>query len=82
MTAIAERTEATPAQVALAWILAQHPANVPIPGTTKTHRLQENLASVDVERSTTELDQLNEASADVDQTTDRYPAKMQEWINR
>lgn len=82
VTAIAARIEATPAQVALAWILAQNPSNLPIPGTTKVHRLQENTAAVDVELSATDLDQLNEASADVDQTTDRYPAKMQEWINR
>ncbi|WP_020574492.1 aldo/keto reductase [Actinopolymorpha alba] len=82
VTAIGARNNATPAQVALAWILAQHPTNVPIPGTTKLHRLQENTAAVDVELSATDLDQLNAASAEVDLSTDRYPAHMQRWINR
>ena len=48
IAAIAERNRATPAQVALAWVLAQHHTIVPIPGTTKLHRLQENTAAVNV----------------------------------
>ncbi|HEY9292466.1 MAG TPA: aldo/keto reductase [Microlunatus sp.] len=82
VTTIADRQGATAAQVALAWILAQHPSNVPIPGTTKLHRLEENNAAVEVELTAADLDQLAAASAEVDLTTDRYPATMQSWINR
>lgn len=82
VTAIAEQHEATPTQVALAWILAQSPGNVPIPGTTKVHRLTENTAAADLQLSAADLDQLDRASAEVDLTTNRYPERMQQWINR
>jgi aryl-alcohol dehydrogenase-like predicted oxidoreductase len=82
VSAIAGRNNATPAQVALAWILAQHPSIVPIPGTTKLNRLQENTAAADVELSPADLEEITAAADQVDITGDRYPAHMQRWINR
>jgi len=82
ISVIAERNQATPAQVALAWILAQHQTIVPIPGTTKIHRLQENTAAVEVELGQTDLDDLTTAADQIDLTGDRYPEAMQRWINR
>ncbi|QDP95016.1 aldo/keto reductase [Microlunatus elymi] len=82
VTAIAGQHNATPAQVALAWILAQHPTNVPIPGTTKLHRLEENTGAAELQLTAADLDQLNQVSAQVDLTTNRYPERMQQWINR
>ncbi|MFZ0292747.1 MAG: aldo/keto reductase [Candidatus Sulfotelmatobacter sp.] len=61
--AVAERKGATPAQVALAWLLAQKPWIVPIPGTTKVHRLEENLGAVNVELTENDLKQIDEASS-------------------
>jgi len=61
--AVAERKGATPAQVALAWLLAQRPWIVPIPGTTKLHRLEENLGAVNVELAESDLKQITEAAA-------------------
>src|SRR5204863_3716024 len=58
--AVAERKGATPAQVALAWLLAQKPWIVPIPGTTKMHRLEENLGALNVELTEADLAQINE----------------------
>jgi aryl-alcohol dehydrogenase-like predicted oxidoreductase len=82
ISAVAHRNNATPAQIALAWILAQNPTIVPIPGTTKLHRLRENTAAVDVELSQTDLDDLTAATDQIDLTGDRYPETMQRWINR
>jgi len=82
LTAIAERKQATPAQVALAWLLAQRPWIVPIPGTTKVRRLEENTAAASVELSDDELEQLTAASALIDNDVARYPDKMQSWIDR
>ena len=79
---IANRNDATPAQVALAWILAQHPWMVPIPGTTKLHRLRENTAAADLELSATDLAEITAAADQIDLTVERYPADMQRWINR
>jgi aryl-alcohol dehydrogenase-like predicted oxidoreductase len=61
--AVAERKGATPAQVALAWLLAQKPWIVPIPGTTKLHRLEENLGAVNVELTEDDLTQIDEAAS-------------------
>ena len=82
LSVIAERKGATPAQIALAWLLAQHSWFVPIPGTTKPHRLRENTNAVDVELTSAELDEIIAASDQVDVQGDRYPAHMQRWINR
>ena len=80
--AVAARNSATPAQVALAWILAQQPWIVPIPGTTKLHRLRENTAAADLQLSEADLAEITAAADQVDLTGDRYPAHMQRWINR
>ena len=80
--AVAARTSATPAQVALAWILAQQPWIVPIPGTTKLHRLRENTSATDLQLSEADLAEITAAADQVDLTGDRYPAHMQRWINR
>ena len=62
---IAERKNATPAQIALAWLLAQKPWIVPIPGTTKLHRLEENLGAVDVELTRDDLHEIEDAAANI-----------------
>ena len=82
LSAIAARKGATTAQVALAWLLAQHPWIVPIPGTTKVHRLQENSDAVDVELTAEDLEEITAAADKVDVQGERYPAHMQRWINR
>jgi aryl-alcohol dehydrogenase-like predicted oxidoreductase len=82
VSAVAGRNNVTPAQVALAWILSQHPSIVPIPGTTKLNRLEENTAAADVELSPADLEEITAAADQVDITGDRYPAHMQRWINR
>jgi len=61
--AVAERKGATPAQVALGWLLAQKPWIVPIPGTTKLHRLEENLGAVNIAMTESDLMQIDEASS-------------------
>ncbi len=71
--AVAERKKATPAQVALAWLLAQKPSIVPIPGTTKLHRLEENLGAVNVELTEADLKQIDDASSMLKLEGDRLP---------
>jgi len=61
--AVAERKGATPAQIALAWLLAQKPWIVPIPGTTKLHRLEENLGAVNVDLNENDLKEIDEAAS-------------------
>jgi aryl-alcohol dehydrogenase-like predicted oxidoreductase len=78
----ARRKNATPAQVALAWILAQRPWMVPIPGTTKLHRLEENLGAANVELTPEDLRQLEEATAKIDVQGARYPENLQKMIDR
>jgi aryl-alcohol dehydrogenase-like predicted oxidoreductase len=73
----AERKNAMPAQVALAWVLAQKPWIVPIPGTTKLHRLQENIAAAAIELTTEELRQINEASSNIKIEGERYPEALE-----
>jgi aryl-alcohol dehydrogenase-like predicted oxidoreductase len=72
---IAVDKEATPAQIALAWVLAQKPWIVPIPGTRKLNRLEENLGAVDMELSSEELNELNDALTKIEVSGDRYPAE-------
>jgi aryl-alcohol dehydrogenase-like predicted oxidoreductase len=81
LSVIAARKGATAAQVALAWLLAQRSWIVPIPGTTKTHRLQENSSAVDIV-TPEDLEELSAAADRVDVQGERYPAHMQRWINR
>jgi aryl-alcohol dehydrogenase-like predicted oxidoreductase len=72
LAGIAQRKGATPGQIALAWLLAQKPWIVPIPGTRKLHRLEENLAAADVELSPAELDEIEAAAAKITVEGDRY----------
>jgi aryl-alcohol dehydrogenase-like predicted oxidoreductase len=78
----ADRLAATPAQVALAWILAKHPAAVPIPGTTKLHRLEENLAAAAHLLSPEDVTDIDRASAAIEISGDRYSPQMQQRIDR
>lgn len=74
---VAAEKEATPAQIALAWLLAKRPYIVPIPGTTKLHRLEENIASVDIVLTADELKRINNGAAQIEVAGDRYaPAQM------
>jgi len=79
---IAERKHATRAQIALAWLLAQKPWIVPIPGTTKLHRLEENLGGADVELTSEELHQIAESLSKVEVHGARYPERLQAMVNR
>jgi aryl-alcohol dehydrogenase-like predicted oxidoreductase len=77
---MAARKDATPAQVALAWLLAQEPWIVPIPGTTKLHRLEENLAAVDVELTADDLREIDQAQLLA--RGERYQPRQQQMIDR
>ena len=79
---IAERKQATPAQVALAWLLAQKPWIVPIPGTTKLGRLEENLGAAAVELSADDLREIEDAAARITVQGARYPEKLEQMTNR
>lgn len=72
----------TPAQIALAWLLAQKPWIVPIPGTTKLHRLEENIAAAAVELTADELQELGRATAEIEVQGARYPESAQRMIDR
>ncbi|WP_010172002.1 aldo/keto reductase [Pseudomonas sp. PAMC 25886] len=74
---VARRKHATPSQIALAWLLAQKPWIVPIPGTTKTSRLTENLGAVEVQLSAAELSELDVAAASIAVHGDRYPEALE-----
>ena len=78
----AKRKSVTPAQIALAWLLAQKPWIVPIPGTTKLHRLKENLGAAEVELSPSELQELNTASSKIKVQGERYSGGSAKLINR
>ena len=79
---IAKQKNATPAQVALAWLLAQKPWIVPIPGTTKLHRLEENIGSVKIEFTSDELHEIDNASSDIKVQGERYPEQLQKLVGR
>jgi aryl-alcohol dehydrogenase-like predicted oxidoreductase len=79
---IAARKQATPAQVALAWVLAQKPWIVPIPGTTKPHRLAENLGAAMLELSSDELREINAALARIPVQGERYPDHLKHLVGR
>jgi aryl-alcohol dehydrogenase-like predicted oxidoreductase len=79
---IAATKHVTPAQIALAWLLAQRPWIVPIPGTTKLHRLDENLGAVALTLDQNDLGRIGQALASVQVQGDRYPASHQNLINR
>ncbi|MFN2292886.1 MAG: aldo/keto reductase, partial [Candidatus Promineifilaceae bacterium] len=71
-TPVGAQHDATPAQIALAWLLAQKPWIGPIPGTRKLHRLDENLGALDIELTADDLSEIREAMADITVVGDRY----------
>jgi aryl-alcohol dehydrogenase-like predicted oxidoreductase len=79
---IADRKKATPAQIALAWLLAQKPWIVPIPGTTKLHRLDENIGAVSVELTPDDLRSIDAAAAKITVEGARYPEKLEQMTGR
>jgi aryl-alcohol dehydrogenase-like predicted oxidoreductase len=79
---MAERKKATSAQIALAWLLAQKPWIVPIPGTTKLHRLEENIGAVSVELTAADLRDIENAAAKITVQGARYPEKLEQMTGR
>ena len=82
LTGIAEKKKATTGQIALAWLLAQKPWIVPIPGTTKMHRMQENTAAASVVLSEADLREIEQAASQITVQGARYSEAAQRWINR
>ena len=78
----AQRKNATPAQMALAWLLAQTPWIVPIPGTTKLHRLEENIGAADVHLTADELRRIDDAAQQIPVHGARYSPQMQALVGR
>jgi pyridoxine 4-dehydrogenase len=79
---IARQKQATPAQIALAWLLAQKPWIVPIPGTTKLHRLEENIGAAAIELTAGDLESINNAVSKIPVQGDRYSADRQKLVSR
>ncbi|MFL5187026.1 MAG: aldo/keto reductase, partial [Microvirga sp.] len=79
---LATRKGITPAQIALAWLLAQKPWIVPIPGTTKLHRLEENIGAAAVELKLDDLHDIKDAVSKITVQGDRYPAHLQARVDR
>jgi aryl-alcohol dehydrogenase-like predicted oxidoreductase len=79
---IAKQNDASPAQIALAWLLAQKPWIVPIPGTTKVSRLEENIAAANIELTDDDLSQINDAAAKIKIEGDRYPPEMEKTVGK
>ena len=79
---IAEQKEATPAQIALAWLLAQKPWIVPIPGTTKVSRLEENLGAVNIKLTADDLREIDSAASKIKVEGARYPEHLQKMVGR
>ena len=82
LTKLAERKQATPAQIALAWLLAQKPWIVPIPGTTKRHRLEENLGAAAIELGADDLSDIDQAASQIEVRGARYPEHLQKLVGR
>jgi aryl-alcohol dehydrogenase-like predicted oxidoreductase len=82
LTTFAERKKATPAQIALAWLLAQKPWIVPIPGTTKRHRLEENLGAAAISLTPDDLGEIDRAASTVAVHGARYPEHLQQMVGR
>lgn len=82
LKSIAAEKSATPAQIALAWLLAQKPYIVPIPGTTKLHRLEENIAAINIQLTPAELTNIAAAAAKIEIQGERYPQQMMAMVNR
>ena len=79
---IAHEKNATSAQIALTWLLAQKPWIVPIPGTTKLHRLEENMAAPELDLSETDLQKISDAVSKIEVHGARYPAELQNRVGR
>ena len=82
LRAFAERKKATPAQIALAWLVAQKPWIVPIPGTTKRYRLEENLGAAAVQLTDVDLREIDRAASDIAVHGARYPEHLQHMVGR
>ncbi len=82
LKSFAARRQATPAQIALAWLLAQKPWIVPIPGTTKRHRLEENLGAAAIELTREDLTEIDRAASAIAVHGDRYPEHLQKLVGR
>lgn len=82
LSRIAERKKATPAQIALAWLLAQKPWIVPIPGTTKLKRMEENIGAVSVELTSDDLHEIDSASSKITLQGARYPERLEQMTGR
>ena len=82
LTTFAERKKATPAQIALAWLLAQKPWIVPIPGTTKRHRLEENIGATAIELTPDDLREIDRAASQISVQGARYPEHLQQMTGR
>jgi aryl-alcohol dehydrogenase-like predicted oxidoreductase len=82
LTRFAEDKKATPAQIALAWLLAQKPWIVPIPGTTKLHRLEENIGAAGIPLTSDELREIDNAAAKIPVQGARYPENLQKMVDR
>jgi aryl-alcohol dehydrogenase-like predicted oxidoreductase len=82
LKAFAERKRATPAQIALAWLLAQKPWIVPIPGTTKRHRLEENLGALDVHLTAEDLREIDRAASQIELHGARYPEPLLKMVGK
>jgi len=80
--AIAKRKNATPAQIALAWLLAQKPWIVPIPGTTKLNRLEENIGAAELELTQNDLDEIETAASKIHVQGERYPERLEQMTGR
>ncbi|MBV8673617.1 MAG: aldo/keto reductase [Acidobacteriaceae bacterium] len=79
---IPKRKNATSAQIALAWLLAQKPWMVPIPGTTKLHRLEENIGAANVQLTADDLGEIEQAASKIEVQGDRYPEQLEAMTNR
>src|SRR5476651_1229700 len=82
LAGIAAQKKATPAQIALAWLLAQKPWIVPIPGTTKLSRLEENIGAAAIELTPADLRDIDAAAAKIPIEGDRYPEHLDKMTNR
>jgi hypothetical protein len=82
LKAFAERKKATPAQIALAWLLTQKPWIVPIPGTTKRHRLEENLGAAAIQLTADDLREIDHAASRIEVHGARYPEHLQQMVGR
>ena len=79
---IAKRKDATPAQIALAWLLAQKPWIVPIPGTTKLNRLEENIGAAEIKLTADDLREIDSAASKIKVEGARYPEKLEQMTGR